>query len=80
MHHYGGHTISHSFHAAGSRITFTGFGNSKFENREMSDAFRTLEKAFLFQLVYPVTQTRLPIIPNIRRSTKLQLVDTGLIN
>ena len=46
----------------------------------MGEAFRTLEKALLFQLVYPVTGTRLPIIPNIRRSAKLQLVDTGLVN
>ncbi len=74
------HTVTHSFNAAGSRITFSGFGNSNYKNREMSEAFRILEKAFLFQLVYPVTETRLPITPNIRRSSKLQLVDTGLVN
>ncbi|MCK4749471.1 MAG: ATP-binding protein, partial [Bacteroidales bacterium] len=71
------HTITHSFDAAGSRITLSRFGNSNYRNREMSEAFRTLEKAFLFQLVRPVTTTILPITPNIRRSVKLQLVDTG---
>jgi len=74
------HTISNAFDVAGSRITFSRFGNSDYKNREMSEAFRTLEKAFLFQLVYPVTGTRLPVTPNIRRSAKLQLVDTGLVN
>lgn len=74
------HTISNSFNVAGSRITFSGFGNSNYKNREIGEAFRTLEKAFLFQLVYPVTDTKLPVIPNIRRSSKLQLIDTGLVN
>ena len=74
------HTISHSFDAAGSHITFSGFGNSNYKNREIGEAFRTLEKAFLFQLIYPFTGTRMPVTPNLRRSSKLQLVDTGLVN
>ena len=74
------HVIQNSFYAAGSRIKFQGFGNSAYKNREMSEAFKTIEKAFLLQLVYPVTSTKLPGIPNYRRSPKLQFVDTGLVN
>lgn len=74
------HVIQNSFYAAGSRIKFQGFGNSGYRNREMSEAFKTVEKAFLLQLVYPVTSTKLPRIPNYRRSPKLQFVDTGLVN
>lgn len=72
--------IEHSFSFAGSRIKFQGFGNSKYKYREMSEAFRTLEKALLVQLVYPVTDTRLPVTPAMARAPKLQLVDTGLVN
>ena len=46
----------------------------------MGEAFRTLEKNYLLQLVYPVTSTERPARPNIRRSPKLQLLDTGLVN
>jgi uncharacterized protein len=74
------HTIQHAFKAAGSKITFYGFGNSLYKNREMSEAFRTLERTYLLQLIYPVTSTRLPVSPNIKRSPKLQMVDTGLVN
>ena len=38
------------------------------------------EKAYLLQLVYPVTSAKRPASPNIRRSPKLQLFDTGLVN
>jgi len=31
------------------------------KNREMSEAFKMLERSFLIQLVYPVTNTVLPI-------------------
>jgi len=74
------HTIQHSFSHASKRITFQGFGDSHYKNREMSEAFRTLEKAFLLQLVYPVTNCEKPAMPNIRRSPKLQMFDTGMVN
>jgi len=74
------HVIQNSFFAAGKRIKFQGFGNSAYKNREMSEAFKTVEKAFLLQLVYPITSTVLPLAPNYRRSPKLQFLDTGLVN
>ncbi len=74
------HTIHHSFLEAGSRIKFQGFGNSNYRSREMGEAFRTLEKTMLLQLVYPVTSTKIPIQANHKKSPKLQLLDTGLVN
>ncbi len=72
--------IENIFYYAGSRIKFEGFANSKYKNREMSEAFKTLEKALLVQLVYPITDTKIPIISSHARSPKVQLVDTGLVN
>jgi len=80
MNHMLRHTIQHAFRTAGSQITFQGFGNSLYKSREMGETFRTLERTYLLQLVYPVTTTRLPASPNVRRSPKIQMVDSGLVN
>lgn len=74
------HIIEHSFRSAGTQITFQGFGNSLYRSREMSEAFKALERTFFLQLVYPVTSTEIPMIANLRRSPKLQVMDTGLVN
>ena len=74
------HTIEHSFREAGSRIKYHGFGNSNYKSREMKEALLTLEKALLLKLIFPVTSTKIPLQPNIRKSPKLQLLDTGLVN
>ena len=80
MNHIIRHTIQQSFFSAGSRIKFQGFGNSNYKSREMGEAFRILEKAMLLQLVYPATGISLPIQPDVKKSPKLQLLDTGLVN
>ena len=72
--------IRQSFYYAATRIKFEGFGKSTFSSRDIGDAFRLLEKALLLQLVYPSVESRQPIIPDIRKSPKLQLLDTGLVN
>lgn len=74
------HAIEHAPYNAGSRIKFQGFGQSQYGSREMGEALRTLEKAMLVQLVYPITSTLLPAEPNHKKSPKLQFIDTGLIN
>jgi len=74
------HVIRHSLQLAGSRITFQGFGGSMYKNREISEAFHLLGKAFLLQLVYPAVKTSIPIEVSYRRSPKIQMVDTGLVN
>lgn len=74
------HTISSSFYEAGSRIKFQGFGNSSYKSREIGEALKVLEKAMLLYIIYPSNSVDLPIQPNKRKSPKLQLVDTGMVN
>lgn len=74
------HAIRSSFPEAGSRIKFEGFGNSPYRSRDMGEALRTLEKALLIQLLFPVTSAKLPLLPDIKKSPKLQILDTGLMN
>jgi len=65
---------------AGTRITFTGFGQSNYRSREVGEALRTLEKALLLHLLYPTTATQIPIRPDMRKAPRLQFLDTGLLN
>lgn len=74
------HCIQSSFAQAGKRIKFEGFGNSDYKSREMGESLRTLEKALLMQLVYPSTTATLPMVPDIKKSPRLQILDSGLLN
>ncbi|MEI7504386.1 MAG: AAA family ATPase, partial [Paludibacter sp.] len=74
------HAIRSCFSEAGSRIKFHGFGASTYASREMGESLRTLEKARLIYLIYPTTQTALPYLPDVKKSPRLQLLDTGLVN
>jgi len=74
------HAISFSFPNAGKRIKFEGFGNSAYRSRDMSEALRILEKALLLQLIFPCTSAILPLMPDVKKSPRLQVLDTGLIN
>ncbi|MBW2262932.1 MAG: DUF4143 domain-containing protein [Deltaproteobacteria bacterium] len=65
---------------AGQRITFEGFGRSRYRSREVGDAMRTLERAMLLTLLRPTTSTRLPLHPDRRKRPRLQFLDTGLLN
>jgi predicted AAA+ superfamily ATPase len=77
-------TIRHAIDSlpteAGVRIKFEGFGKSNYGSREMGEALRTLEKAMLLHLLYPTTQHEFPLMPNLRKSPRLQMLDTGLLN
>lgn len=74
------HAIRASFSQAGKRIKFEGFGNSSYRSRDMSEALRTLENALLIQLLYPSTGTQLPLLPDHKKSPRLQILDTGMLN
>jgi predicted AAA+ superfamily ATPase len=65
---------------AGQRIKFEGFGKTNYSSRQMGEALRTLEKALLLNLLYPTTQIDFPLMPNNRKSPRLQILDTGLLN
>ena len=74
------HAIRASYAEAGKRIKFQGFGKSNYGSREMGEALRTLEKALLLHLIYPVTGATLPLLPDTRKSPRLQVLDTGMLN
>lgn len=74
------HAIRSSFVEAGKRIKFQNFGNSSYKSREMGEALRVLEKALLIHLVYPQTSPVLPMLPDISKSPRLHVLDTGMLN
>ena len=74
------HCIESSPFSAGRRITFAGFGKSNYRSREVGEALRTLERAMLIYLLRPSTSGEIPIVPDFRKSPRLQFLDTGLLN
>jgi len=74
------HAIRSSFYEAGTRIKYQGFGASSYNSREMSEVLRMLEKTMLIHLVFPTTQTAAPFMPDVKKSPKLQALDTGMVN
>jgi predicted AAA+ superfamily ATPase len=74
------HCIETAPFAAGQRITFSGFGQSNYRSREVGEALRTLQRAMLINMLYPSTSVEIPIMPDLRKSPRLQLLDTGLLN
>jgi len=62
------------------RIKFQNFGNSNYRSREVGEAMRNLDDAKIIRLIYPSTDMRPPVKPNLRKSPRLQFLDTGLIN
>ncbi|WP_204353287.1 DUF4143 domain-containing protein [Pedobacter yulinensis] len=62
------------------RVKFQGFGNSNYRSREIGEAFRTLEDARIIRLIYPTTDLRPPLKTDLKKSPRLQILDTGLVN
>lgn len=65
---------------AGQTITLGGFAESAYKARETGEAFRTLEKALLLELVYPTTHSSMPATADLKRTPKLIWLDAGLVN
>jgi predicted AAA+ superfamily ATPase len=74
------HIIRTGMNYAGQRIKFEKFGESDYRSREMGESFRLLEKTMLIELVYPVSQTHFPLLPNFKKSPRLYWLDIGLVN
>lgn len=72
--------LNYGWGLAGQRFQFAKFGGSSYKSSEMGNAFRTLEKALLLELVYPLISTSFPILPDLKKSPKLLWLDTGLVN
>jgi predicted AAA+ superfamily ATPase len=62
------------------RVKFQHFGQSDYKSREVGEAFRNLEDARIVRLIYPGTDTETPIRPDLKKSPRLQFLDTGIIN
>ncbi|MGV8138791.1 MAG: ATP-binding protein [Mangrovibacterium sp.] len=60
------HVIKYGWEFAARRITFEKFANSNYKSRDMAETLRTLEKTLLLELVYPTTETKLPVITILR--------------
>ena len=74
------HVIETSFSAAGERIRFEGFGQSRYRSREISEAFKVLEKSMVLHLMYPSVNLKPPMLADYKKSPRLHLLDTGLVN
>lgn len=72
--------LNYGWGLAGQRFQFSKFSGFSYQSVDMGNAFRTLEKALLLELVYPLTSTSFPILPDLKRSPKLLWLDTGLVN
>lgn len=72
--------LNYGWGLAGQRFQFSKFCHAAYKSAEMGDAFRTLEKTLLLELVYPLTSTSFPIFPDLKKSPKLLWLDTGLVN
>lgn len=62
------------------RIKFQNFGNSNYRSREVSEAMRNLNDASIIRLIYPTTNIAPPVKSDLKKSPKLQFLDTGIVN
>lgn len=74
------YVLREGWNFAAEPISFNNFAESNYRSREMGETMRTIERALLLELVYPVVSTQLPLIPHYRRKPKLLWLDTGLVN
>lgn len=62
------------------RIKFQNFGNSNYRSREVGESMRNLNDAKIIRLIYPTTDVEIPAKPDLRKSPRLQFLDTGILN
>ena len=74
------HLMNSAYVALDQRVKFQGFGNSNYRSREIGESFRILEEAKVMRLIYPTTDLAPPLQPDLKKSPRIQFLDTGLIN
>ena len=74
------HVLKTGWMKAGQTIKLGCFGESSYSSKDVREAFAIMEKAFLLELVYPITAVKAPAIPAFKRAPKLIWLDTGLVN
>jgi len=72
--------LSTGWASAGEIITFERFGGTTYSSKEISAAFQTIKKAMLLDLIYPTSETQMPLLQDFRKRPKLIWLDTGLVN
>tara|TARA_R110002126_G_scaffold13356_1_gene58077 strand:+ start:6419 stop:7774 length:1356 start_codon:yes stop_codon:yes gene_type:complete len=74
------HIMDTAHNYVDQRIKFQNFGNSNYRSREVGEAMKNLSDARIIQLIYPTTDLELPLKADLKKSPKLQFLDTGLVN
>jgi len=74
------HIVNTAYLNLDKRVKFQNFGNSNYRSREVGEAMRCLENARFLYLIYPTSEVEQPIKPDLKKSPRLQFLDTGLIN
>ncbi|MBZ0182729.1 MAG: AAA family ATPase [Melioribacteraceae bacterium] len=74
------HIINSAYLKLDERVKFQNFGNSNYRSREVGEAMRALQNARFLFLIYPTTEVEVPIKPDLKKSPRLQFLDTGLVN
>lgn len=74
------HIMSTAHLYVDQRIKFQNFGQSNYRSREVGEAFRNLNDAKVIRLIYPTIDFVIPVKPDLRKSPRLQFLDTGIIN
>lgn len=65
---------------SGSSISYHKFAGSEYNSRDMSNAFKTLERALLLKLIRPSNSLQLPVEANYKAAPKLVFFDQGLVS
>lgn len=74
------HIMSVAPYEIDKRIKYQNFGNSNYRSREVKEALLNLSRAKIVQLIYPTTSLEIPIQLDFKKSPKLQILDTGIVN
>ena len=74
------HIINSAHLVIDQRVKFQNFAGSNYRSREVGEQMRNLEDAKVISLIYPTTNSKLPILPDKKKSPRLQYLDTGLLN
>jgi len=74
------HLMNSAHFVLDERVKFQGFGNSNYRSREIGESFRMLEEAKVMRLIYPTTDLAPPLQPDLKKSPRIQFLDTGLVN
>ena len=74
------HIIEHASKYVSLQFKYEKFGESNFRSREMSEAFDVLEKAMIISRVFASSSKQMPLMSNLKKSSKLLHLDIGLVN